>query len=105
MTVAKERNPDPVIFDENLCVHFRKEDLPKYWSDDPAPFETKKIGSDWVYSNESAVLIVPSAIIESEFNFLLNPLHPDFKKIKTGKAERFKFDPRIVGKMVPGETK
>lgn len=89
----------PVSFDKSLCLNFRKEDLPKSWSGHPAPFETKKIGTDWVHGNKSAVLRVPSAIIDSEFNFLLNPLHPDFKKIKIGKAEQFKFDSRIAKKM------
>lgn len=44
----------------------------------------------------SAVLAVPSVIIPQETNYLLNPQHPDFKKIKIGKPEDFGFDPRLL---------
>jgi RES domain-containing protein len=49
-----------------------------------------------VRENRSAVLAVPSVIIPEEFNYLLNPAHPDFKKISIGKPEPFAFDPRLL---------
>jgi RES domain-containing protein len=42
------------------------------------------------------VLAWPSVIVSGEPNFLLNPAHPDFKKITIGKPERFMFDPRLL---------
>lgn len=89
----------PVTFAESLCLHVKKKDLPESWADDPAPVETRQIGTDWANGKKSAVLIVPSAIISAEFNFLVNPLHPDFRKIKTGRPEEFRFDSRIIKKM------
>jgi RES domain-containing protein len=41
------------------------------------------------------VLQVPSAVIPTEYNFLLNPLHKDFAKLHIGKALQFRFDPRL----------
>jgi RES domain-containing protein len=43
------------------------------------------------------VLAVPSVVIPQEFNYLLNPLHPAFKKIVVSQAESFVLDPRLVG--------
>jgi RES domain-containing protein len=42
------------------------------------------------------VLAVPSAIIPREWNYLINPEHPDMKRIVVGKPEPFAFDPRLI---------
>ena len=42
-----------------------------------------------------AVLAVPSVIIPQDFNYLLNPLHPAFKRMRLGRPEPFYFDPRV----------
>jgi hypothetical protein len=34
--------------------------------------------------------------VSGEFNYLLNPTHPDFKRVRVGKAEPFTFDPRLA---------
>lgn len=56
---------------------------------------TQKLGEDWITAGKSAVLKVPSAIINAEYNYLINPKHPDFKLIKLLKSEVFVFDKRI----------
>jgi hypothetical protein len=40
---------------------------------------------------------VPSAIIPSAANFLINPSHSDFGNVVIGRPERFTFDPRLLG--------
>ncbi len=65
--------------------------LPKGWRKQPPSVGTKKIGSDWIKSGKSAVLSVPSAIVPSSRNYLLNPDHSDFKKIKVKKPKTFSF--------------
>ncbi len=70
-------------------------DLPKNWRDEPPPNATKAIGSDWLKSSRSTILCVPSVIIPTEFNFVLNPAHPDFKKMTFSDHEVFTFDPRM----------
>ncbi len=63
--------------------------LPAGWDTDPAPEETKNIGNDWLLSGRTAILKVPSSIIKVQFNYVLNPQHPDFKKIKMHLPEKF----------------
>ena len=55
----------------------------------------QNIGADWLSGSEKAILKVPSVLIKNEFNFVLNPSHPDFKKIKLTAVEDFIFDPRF----------
>jgi RES domain-containing protein len=54
------------------------------------------VGDIWVRGARSAVLALPSAIIADELNYLLNPAHPDFKKISIGKRVPFAFDRRLL---------
>ena len=56
---------------------------------------TQLLGDTWLRKMETAVLKVPSAIIDMEFNYLLNPAHPDFEKIKISNVSKFTFDPRL----------
>ena len=72
------------------------EDLPSDWRDMAAREKLRAIGSEWAGKRSAAVLAVPSAVIPSETNYLLNPLHPDFKRIRTGKPERFETDRRLI---------
>jgi len=62
----------------------------------PAPgILTKDIGTDWANSMETVVLSVPSAVVDRELNYLLNPGHPDFSLINFDPPEPFEFDPRL----------
>ena len=56
---------------------------------------TVALPKDWIIKNKSVILRVPSTIIREEFNYLINPAHPDFKKLSFGNPERFTFDPGI----------
>jgi RES domain-containing protein len=69
--------------------------LPDDWKDTPAPDNLKVYGFEWLTQGQGAVLKVPSALISSECNFILNPLHPDFKKIKIFAPEKFCYDQRM----------
>jgi len=70
--------------------------LPEDWTLEPPGPASKSIGDAWVRTSQSAVLAVPSAIIPMESNYLLNPAHPDFKKISIGPLLPFAFDPRLL---------
>jgi len=85
-----------IRFDEALLDTVPRKSLPEDWSAQPPAAASKIIGDRWVRNARSAVLSVPSTIIPSETNYLLNPAHPDFRKISIGKAEPFAFDPRLV---------
>ena len=85
----------PVRFDDALLEIFPVRNLPADWRTEPPPPTTKAIGDDWVKAARSAVLALPS-VITGDTNYLLNPTHPDFKKITIGKPEPFVFDPRLL---------
>jgi RES domain-containing protein len=70
-------------------------ELPPGWRRTPAPEALADIGSRWARARTTLVLAVPSAIIPQELNYLLNPLHPDFERIRVGRPEPFSFDPRL----------
>lgn len=55
----------------------------------------QQLGSDWVKSLRSVALIVPSAAVLGEWNVLLNPAHPDSRKIEIGEALPFQYDERM----------
>lgn len=69
--------------------------LPRDWRTYPPPERLADLGTDWARAGETAILAVPSAVIPQELNYLLNPLHPRFKRIRIGKPEPFRFDPRM----------
>lgn len=73
----------------------RASDLPARWREYRAPDVLADIGARWTRAGQTAVLAVPSAVIPQESNYLLNPAHPLFSKIRIGRAERFSFDPRL----------
>jgi RES domain-containing protein len=70
--------------------------LPPDWRISPSPLEIQRIGDDWARSKDSVVLEVPSSIIPQESNYLLNPEHPDFSRIRIGEPERFTLDKRLL---------
>lgn len=72
------------------------EDLPSDWREIAAREKLQAIGTTWAEKRSSAALAVPSAIIPAETNYLLNPLHSDFRRIKIGKPQRFETDLRLI---------
>jgi len=70
--------------------------LPKNWREYPAPDSLAIIGSDWAKTRRSLLLRVPSAVVDDEFNVLINPLHPDFDLIKIKKSKEYTFDGRLL---------
>lgn len=73
----------------------RPAQLPADWRRYPAPEALADTGTRWVREGKTAVLAVPSAVIPSELNYVLNPVHPAFKHIRIGKPAPFRFDPRM----------
>jgi len=55
----------------------------------------RAIGSEWAASLRSVALKVPSAVVDGDWNVLLNPKHPDFAKVKIRPAKPFRYDERM----------
>lgn len=70
--------------------------LPAGWRTTPAPQALQDLGTSWLEARTSALLRVPSAVIQSESNLLLNPEHPDAAKVRVVATVPFTFDPRLV---------
>lgn len=83
---------------DHLTESFPLKQLPENWRVYPPLVETKEIGDGWVKERRSAVLALPSAITPADINFLLNPEHPDFKRIRIAPPIDFEFDPRLVNR-------
>lgn len=81
--------------DESLVEVVDPGALPSVWKGYPPPRESQAIGDRWVAEARSAALRVPSVIVPSEFNYVLNPAHPDFARIEIGKPLPFPFDARL----------
>ncbi len=71
-------------------------DLPGAWRAFPAPAELSRIGGNWTRSQASLLLRVPSAVVEEEFNVLINPVHPDMRLVQLVEIKPYSFDERLL---------
>lgn len=83
------------IPDDIMIQTIELKKLPANWVEFENIPLTQEIGENWTKQGKSAILKVPSSIIPAEYNYLINPQHPDFKFIKLLKSESFVFDKRI----------
>jgi RES domain-containing protein len=86
----------PVDFDDAMVERIDEELLPAGWRGEPPGAATMTVGDTWAQGARTAVLAVPSVIVPQETNYLLNPLHPAFARIKVGEPLEFSFDPRLL---------
>lgn len=76
----------------------RSHDMPARWMSAPAPRRIQEIGDEWIQKVRSVALIVPSAIVPHERNALLNPAHPDFRRLIVGTPQRIPVDKRLTAR-------
>lgn len=82
--------PDDIATKEVL-----ETDLPINWKDFPHPVSTQKFGDEFVMENKYCLLKIPSVVTKGDFNFLINPNHKGFARIKIVEIEKFPFDKRV----------
>jgi RES domain-containing protein len=73
-------------------------DLPENWNRNPISALSQRIGDTFFAERKALVLKAPSAIIKDEWNYIINPAHKDFGKVKILSAEPFTFDLRLFKK-------
>ncbi len=83
------------IPDDISLLKLNSTDLPTDWNTFPHPSTTQAIGDQFIADNKYCVLQIPSAVTQGDYNLLINPNHPDFKRIKIILTESFPFDKRI----------
>jgi len=86
----------PCMLDDAVVSRLDRKRLPRNWRSYPVPPELQLIGDEWVKSGMSAALEVPSAVIETDSNYLLNPHHRDFHAIRVMDPQGFEFDLRLL---------
>ena len=88
-----------IAFDNSLVRSISINVLPLTWNIIPPSTLTKTIGDEWLRQSATPALCVPSAVVPNELNYLLNPHHPDFSKIKIGGQIDLPADARIHEKL------
>ena len=83
------------IPDEISIQKLNQTDLPANWNTFPHSASTQVFGDRFVAENKFCILQVPSAVTQGDFNFLINPYHPECIGIQIINTEKFPFDRRI----------
>lgn len=91
--------PDLVITTLNIpddsITEIKLSKLPKKWYFYPAPTILSEIGDNWVQKGKTIALKVPSCVIHSTHNIILNCKHPEFDKVRLIDRKNFHFDTRL----------
>jgi RES domain-containing protein len=82
--------PDGLVKDVDRSL------LPKEWRSSPVPATVQAVGDDWIRSASSLALRVPSVLVPSGSNLLINPAHPDFARVTVESIEPYRFDSRLI---------
>ncbi len=90
-----------VQVDEDLPIaEIADTDVPSDWRQNPE--WTRGAGTEWLQTETTAVLKVPSAVVPFAHNFLLNPVHPAADAVQIVEAMHVKHDSRILKLMSRG---
>ncbi len=76
-------------------ISLHPDQLPAGWRRTPAPSNLAALGDSFVREARAALLAVPSALAPDEWNLLLNPLHPEFAKVRILPVKAFRYDQRF----------
>ncbi|NRD74084.1 RES family NAD+ phosphorylase [Shewanella sp. VB17] len=86
-----------VTLDEQDVLRLQQQSLPGNWQEDPAPSDTADLGDEWLASQSSLALCVPSSIVARENNYVLNVTHPHFATVLENLIElEFSMDNRLL---------
>lgn len=75
--------------------HATVKSLKAGWDAEPAGRLSIRFGTDWLLAKTSVLLVVPSVIVPEEDNVLINPRHPDSRKLTAAKIRKWTYDPRL----------
>lgn len=81
---------------DNSITELEIRDLPANWAEYPAPTKLSDLGENWVLMNYTVALKVPSCIINTSYNVILNCNHSNFSKVKVLDHSKFHFDMRLI---------
>lgn len=81
---------------ELIIPLLKPEKVAKGWRDNPPVSRTQDYGAKWLRSGSSMGLSVPSAVLPTELNILINPSHESFSQLKVSKAFPLDLDARVL---------
>jgi len=97
--MSKDFHMLTIYIPDNLkAIKFSVEDLPYNWNSFPRIPETKYIVDNIVQENRYCLIQVPSVVVRGDSNYLINPKHKNFHKIKIIDSVKFPFDDRLFYK-------
>lgn len=70
--------------------------FPAGWQQTNIHYFTRKTGDRFLMDGKKLLLKAPSILVPEEFNYVINPLHPDMKEIKILKQRELVFDNRLL---------
>lgn len=82
------------IPDEDILI-ISEDSLPGNWKQIPIPSSTKNFGTHFLNATAKLAIKIPSSVMPDEFNYILNPLHPNSKHIKVLEIQDLAYDVRI----------
>lgn len=86
------------IPDTATILELSIKDLPADWRSNPHSDSTQKIGDKFISEAKYLVLRVPSAVVPGDYNYLVNPAHPQISLVKIQGTEPFEFDSRFASR-------
>ena len=96
--VPKTQAVVEISIPENVSIETIAGDELEGWAADDL-IVTRRFGDQWLDERRSAVLLVPSVVLQGrELNVLINPDHSDFVRIKTTSPETVIWDPRLFSR-------
>lgn len=98
---------NPLIVPDNFCLveievpedsiyTLNPNLLPANWRSVSPQTALRNLGDAFLKQQTSLLMKVPSSIVPAEYNYLLNPLHPDAVKARVVNRESFSFDERLI---------
>jgi RES domain-containing protein len=84
-----------IFIPDSSILELDNKSLTNDWKVFPLGINTQKLGDDFVKSNKFLALKVPSAAVQGDFNYLVNPNHEDFFKVKILSSVPYSFDDRL----------
>jgi RES domain-containing protein len=100
----KDDAPDDLVLaiaeipDDITRERVEPRELVANWRHPAAPPDLCRLGDEFAQRGDGCVLLVPSVLAVHESNWLINPAHPDYKRILVLDLERLSYDPRMFGK-------
>lgn len=92
-TFLVEVSVPPSVWNKREII--QASELPPTWSAEPPGSTTIDFGDEWLANGTAALLLVPSVIVPEEYNVLINPQHPDARRIQSSVLRQYIYDPRL----------